>query len=105
MRALDGRLGCGPTVEIAVLLAWTLLTYAVRAQCSSQWMPGEPVPGVYRGGYCLALLPNGDIVVGGFTVAGDLAANVAAWDGARWRPMGAGVNGSVWAAKVLPSGD
>ena len=55
----------------------------------------------------LTVLPNGDLVAGGaFTVSGGVPVNsVARWDGAAWKPLGAGVNGSVRAFAVLPTGD
>jgi trimeric autotransporter adhesin len=58
----------------------------------------------------LAVLPNGDLVVGGeFTSAGGVAANhIARWNGSAWSPMGSGLNGfdsNVSALAVLPNGD
>lgn len=55
----------------------------------------------------LALLPNGDLVAGGwFSVAGGATAlNIARWDGGTWSPLGSGFNIFVNALTVLPSGD
>jgi hypothetical protein len=41
------------------------------------------------------------LIVGGFSVAGDMVANnIAAWDGNSWQPLGSGINGSVRALTV-----
>ncbi len=63
--------------------------------------------GDYVWAFTLAILRNGDAIVGGqFTSVGDLpASNIAIWDGTRWSALGAGVNGSVDAIVELPNGD
>ncbi len=45
---------------------------------------------------------NGELIVGGaFNAAGGISANnIASWDGARWKPLGAGVNVYVEALEV-----
>jgi hypothetical protein len=58
----------------------------------------------------LAVLPNGDLVAGGFfTSAGGVPANcIARWDGSAWWPLGSGFNtitAKVRALAVLPNGD
>jgi hypothetical protein len=60
----------------------------------------------------LAVMANGDLVVGGFfTTAGGVAANsIARWNGSTWSTLGTGFLGasglgSVAALAVLPSGD
>lgn len=55
----------------------------------------------------VAALPNGEVVaVGQFDNAGGVAASrVARWDGIAWHPLGAGVDGTVFALAVTPSGD
>lgn len=52
-------------------------------------------------------LPSGDIVAGGdFTTAGGVpASRIARWDGASWSALGTGMNDSVYALSVLPTGD
>jgi hypothetical protein len=54
----------------------------------------------------LAVLPNGDIVVGGeFTTAGGVPVNrIARWNGAAWSAMGAGFARPVRALRVLSNG-
>ncbi len=55
----------------------------------------------------LLVLPNGDLVAGGwFTIAdGAPASRIARWDGTTWSPMGTGVSGGVSELVLLPSGD
>jgi hypothetical protein len=67
----------------------------------------EPGGGVGSSAYALALLPDGDLLVGGaFTSAGGLPANrVARWDGSAWHTLGAGVNGDVQTMSALANGD
>jgi hypothetical protein len=62
--------------------------------------------------YALAVLPNGDLIVGGeFAMAGSVAANnIARWDGTSWSALGAGIvadvgDSSVNALAVMPNGD
>lgn len=55
----------------------------------------------------LALLPSGDLVVGGnFTSIGlEPTAYIARWNGSVWQPLGSGVNKLVNSLAVLPNGD
>lgn len=55
----------------------------------------------------LAVLPNGDLVAGGFfTTAGGVAASrIARLNGSAWSPLGSGVNGWVYSLLMLSSGD
>jgi hypothetical protein len=76
----------------------------------SSWSPlGSGVSAGTSGGYiaALAVLPNGDLVAGGwFSSAGGVSANrIARWDGSSWAALGSGVNGGVGAIAVLPNGD
>ncbi len=54
-----------------------------------------------------ALLPNGDLVVGGsFRFAGGVTANgIARWNGSAWSSFGTGMSGSVAALAVRSNGD
>lgn len=55
----------------------------------------------------LALMPNGEIVIGGQFdgVDGTGAANIATWNGTAWSSLGAGPVGAVRARAWLPNGD
>jgi hypothetical protein len=62
--------------------------------------------------HALAVLPNGDLIAGGFfSGAGGVAAeSIARWDGTSWHALGSGVNGGggfapVNALAALPNGD
>jgi hypothetical protein len=57
--------------------------------------------------FALAVLPNGDLVAGGyFTAAGGVSAeNIARWNGTSWSALGSGTNSVVNALMVLPNGD
>ncbi len=59
------------------------------------------------GGDALAILPNGDVVVGGtFVTAGGAAANrIARWNGSSWSALGSGMNSAVTSLRVLANGD
>ena len=52
---------------------------------------------------CAALtVYNGELIAGGrFTTAGGVTCNyIARWNGATWQPLGAGMNGDVYALTV-----
>ena len=57
--------------------------------------------------HALARLPNGDLVAAGsFALAtGGVADRIARWDGVAWHPLGNGMNGTVNALTVMPTGD
>lgn len=64
------------------------------------WSGTFPIPGIY-GWVSDAVVFDGRLVVAGdFLAAGDLARNVAAFDGTDWSPLGTGINGSVTALTV-----
>ncbi|MBL9077862.1 MAG: hypothetical protein JNL08_10180 [Planctomycetes bacterium] len=70
---------------------------AVQDPSSGAWSPLGAGPGV-GDVQALAVLPNGDLVAGG--------ASVARWDGVSWSLLGAGPGvGTVRALATLPSGD
>lgn len=74
----------------------------------SLWAPLDSglAGGFSPGVYCLAVLPNGDLVAGGsFTTAGSVAADrIARWNGNAWSPLGSGLADEVRAIAVLPDG-
>jgi WD40 repeat protein len=56
----------------------------------------------------LAVLPNGDLVAGGFfTSAGGVPATeyIASWNGSAWAPVGQGMDSGVSALTVMPNGE
>lgn len=57
--------------------------------------------------HALAVLPGGDLVIGGdfSTVGGAAVSGIARWNGNAWSPLGAGTDDSVRALAVLPGGD
>ncbi|MCA9279973.1 MAG: hypothetical protein H6815_12790 [Phycisphaeraceae bacterium] len=76
----------------------------------SSWSSlGSGISGTSSAGVgALALLPNGDLVVGGvFDTAGGISANrIARWDGSSWSALGSGFTwGYVNSLVVLPNGD
>ncbi|MCA8951044.1 MAG: hypothetical protein KDE27_16180 [Planctomycetes bacterium] len=54
----------------------------------------------------VAILPNGDVAIGGHfeSIDGVAAANVARWDGAQWHPIGSGLPSWVRKLEVLANG-
>ena len=54
-----------------------------------------------------AVLPNGDLVAGGWLMnAGAVTANrIARWNGSAWATLGSGMNSIVHALAMLPSGE
>jgi trimeric autotransporter adhesin len=86
---------------------WVLAAARASAQpCGGAWLPGTESYGLNGPVWSSAVMPNGDVVVGGeFTMAdGVPARNVARWDGARWWALGAGVNGRVYEVNALADG-
>ena len=98
-------------------LSGLLLTFgSLVAQCTTQWLPGDGIPGVGGTVYASTMWdPDGtgpaapQLVVGGtFQTAGTvLASRVAAWNPATgtWAALGNGTNGDVRALATLPNGD
>lgn len=83
------------------------LAASAAAQCDLAWQPGDPVPSTSHRVTALAVLPQGDLVAGGwFEVAGTTRADrVARWDGSAWHPLGAGLNDAVNTVAAMPNGD
>ncbi len=77
----------------------------------SAWSPlgggVDPVVPFGASVQAIAVLGNGDVVVGGaFAAAGGVpAANVARWDGSAWHALGSGCNGTVRGLAVAANGD
>ena len=102
---------------------WVAGVSEAAAQCATQWLPGEGVPGVAGSVYAVTTWdPDGPgpatpvLVFGGqFSAAGSEVGyphinNVVVFDPARgtWSRLGAGSggdNGTVYALAVLPDGD
>lgn len=86
------------------------LTFAApaRAQCEEGWVPGFGGVGTDGRVDALALLPNGDVVVGGtFNTAGGIAAgNIALINPTTgtYSALGQGTDGAVTALAVLLMG-
>lgn len=55
----------------------------------------------------LAVLPNGELIVGGqlSSIDGVAVNHIARWNGSTWSPLGNGVPGYVRSMKVAPNGD
>jgi len=99
-----------------VCLVVSLFAPHARAQCATQWLPGEGVPGTNGQVYAMTMWdPDGSgprlpvLVVGGmFGVAGATqVANIATYDpttGA-WSALGSAPFVSVYALTTMPNGD
>lgn len=53
----------------------------------------------------MALLPNGQLVVGGQFTMPDSSAHLASWDGVAWTSVGTGANGPIWRIAASRNGD
>ncbi|HZN37307.1 MAG TPA: hypothetical protein VFD82_00815, partial [Planctomycetota bacterium] len=97
--------------SLASFVSALALATSLAAQCGLNWLPGTGANGPYGSVHAILVLPNGDLVAGGwFTAAGGVSASrIARWDGAFWSSLGAGIGGSVYsqveAMRVLPNGD
>jgi hypothetical protein len=83
---------------------------AAQAQCPPSWLPAIGTPGIDGGVTSLALLPGGDVIVGGsFASAGGVSTNgIARYNpsSGAWSESGSGgISGTVSALAVLPDGD
>ncbi len=102
--------------RLVFLFALGALGVRAPAQCSTQWLPGQGLPGT---NFWVLATTTWDpdaagpmqpvLVVGGsFTIAGNAVANhIATYDPATgiWSPLGAGIDGYVYVVKALPKGD
>ncbi|MFN5957898.1 MAG: hypothetical protein ACK462_08190, partial [Planctomyces sp.] len=96
-------------VLVAVLMVLAVPVSAARGQCAAGWLPGQGLPGMDGAVTALAVLPGGDLIVGGsFGTAGGVAAsNIARYNPSTntWSALGSGTSGTVNALAVLPGGD
>ncbi|MBS0197762.1 MAG: immunoglobulin domain-containing protein [Planctomycetes bacterium] len=107
------RRGMPSWLFAALVLVLTLFTPgAATAQCAPRWLTGIGNPGTDGTVTALAVLPDGDLIVGGtFSTAGDIAANRIAryhptsTNTGTWSALGEGVDDTVAALAVLPDGD
>jgi hypothetical protein len=93
--------------------------FAIPAQCSNAWLPGDGMPGTDGSVAAMTLWdPDGSgpsplrlVLAGQFVVAaGTVASRIVAWDPVlgSWLPLGPGItsiDGNVRALAVLPNGD
>ena len=98
-------------VPLALLLTLVLAAPA-RAQCTEMWVPGFGTTGTNNIVNALAVLPGGDVMVGGeFTTAGGVpASRIARYNPTTgiWSALGGGMNSTnsvVSSLAVLPGGD
>ena len=102
----------------SVVLGCAMVAIAgpARAQgegCPPAWVPGFGAPGADHAVNALAVLPDGDVMVGGFFIrAGGVWSNhIARYSpsvdgpGGIWSALGAGTNNTVEALAVLPNGE
>ena len=103
-----------PNGELVVGGAFTtaggLPTNRIAKRSGGQWLPlgsGLSSGTLNSGVRALAVMPNGDLIAGGFftTAGGVPASNVARWDGVAWSALGSGTNNLVWRLAVMPNGD
>ena len=111
---------CVPLSRLLALSLWFLVTSMLsarmHAQCATQWLPGDGLPGT--NGLVNAITswdPDGAgpllpvLVLGGqFTTAGNaLASRIALYDPVSgvWSALGTGMNDEVLALLTLPNGD
>jgi hypothetical protein len=91
---------------VVILCVVAMLTTRGVSQCPIR-VDRSGSPGMNNGVNALAVLPNGDLIAGGwFATAGGTTANrIARWNGTSWSALGTGMNSSVSALAVLPNGD
>ncbi|MFN7439658.1 MAG: delta-60 repeat domain-containing protein, partial [Phycisphaerales bacterium] len=86
-------------VLVAVLMVLAVPVSAARGQCAAGWLPGQGLPGMDGAVTALAVLPGGDVIVGGsFTFAGGVLANrIARYNPTTttWSALGSGTNSTV----------
>ncbi|MBY0262212.1 MAG: hypothetical protein K2Q20_07690, partial [Phycisphaerales bacterium] len=101
-------------VLVAAFMVLLVPISAVRAQSPAAWVRDQSVQGVIGSVQALAVMPGGDVIVGGkFTTAGGASANnIARYNASKrvWSSLGSGVGGNpsideLNALAVLPGGD
>ncbi|MFN7559015.1 MAG: GC-type dockerin domain-anchored protein [bacterium] len=100
----------GGWIRAIALVVVVLAGYSrAQAQCPAGWLPGQGLPGVNSDINALAVLPGGDVIVGGtFTRVGSVNASyLARYNQATntWSALGSGTSNVVSALAVLPGGD
>ncbi|MFN7395449.1 MAG: hypothetical protein ACK5UW_00665 [bacterium] len=82
---------------------------AARGECPPAWVAGVGTPGTNGDVSATAVLPGGDVIVGGvFTTAGGVSASrIARYNPSTgvWSALGAGIDNAVETLAVLPGGD
>lgn len=110
--------GSGPQAPVVAFVGSFEVVGATPVQLAATYDPmsGAIAP-VATGGlsaplfsartHALAVMPNGDLIVGGgfASIGGVAAPNIARYDGTAWTPLGTWTNGAVWSLTVLPNGD
>src|SRR5262245_49635917 len=88
---------------LLTFLGWitgSLPNARVHAQCESQWLPGDGIPGLNGHVFDTTIWdPDGNgpqtprlVAAGRFLIAGAVfAQNIAVWDGLEWSPLGPGL--------------
>ncbi len=99
-----------PLIALALLALVIAAPAPALAQCPAQWVPGPGVPGTNGTVNAVAILADGDVIVGGgFTAAGGGAANrIARFDPNTgvWSALGSGADSNfVNTLAVLSGGD
>lgn len=104
--------GAGPLGERLVFAGSFTIAGKVAANGIAAWDPVTHVWSTFGSGVvgaisALAVLPNGNLVIGGtISSAGGVPVNnIARWTGASWTPLGTGVDATVSALMVLGNGD
>lgn len=97
-------------VPMAVFIGAGLAPYSASGQCPDVWQAAIGNPGVNGTVRAVAVMANGDIVVGGaFSSVGNgiVANNIARYSAStgNWSALGLGVDALVSAIVVLPGGD
>lgn len=93
------------SASLRLIIVGTLLGTVRNAsgQCSTDWQPGEGIPGVDRTVYASTVWdPDASgpqppllVVAGQFRVAGDsVAYSISTWNGTQWSPLGSGLRGA-----------
>ena len=103
-RVATGRGRRSAAVQVAVLVGMACAS-PVLAQCGPQWSSVGPA---FNGAVLqLNVLPNGDVLAGGFfTTAGGATVNrIARLSGGAWSALGSGLNNTLYAQTVTPGGD